>query len=542
MASGRHDDTPSTSEAISQELRRGEELLLAANYAGAQRVLDSALARAVTAQDARAEVAVLRALLKCAFYRRDPHGALELGRRAVERAREAGLRRQEGLVHNDLGILYGDLELYAEAVRHLYESARLLRKLGDGDLSRPLSNLGNIYYAMGEFAKALKAYQEAYRLLAATPERTHGIVLGNIGRTLLALGRYAEAESKLQESLSLFETLGDASYHAAAQLKLGQLYSTTGDLSQARYYLEASLKPMPSGELLPWRDEALLALGQLQLRLGQLDEAIDSLTQTLAIAEQHQVMSILVEAHRALTEIYERSGKLTAALTHLKAYARYQERLLEEKADRVLRAALVTFEVDRVKQEQAVYQRKNTELLALRRQLEEQNTRLKELALSDPLTGLRNRRYLEDYLDEVLAATERYGRELSVVLIDIDNFKLINDNHSHTLGDAVLIAMARLLAGQLRQADVVVRYGGEEFVIVLPETPLTQALIAAEKLRQAIEGYPWHTLAADLTVTISCGLAVYQPGLTRNELLRFADQELYRAKRSGRNRVCAAVP
>jgi diguanylate cyclase (GGDEF)-like protein len=542
MASGRHNDTPSNSEAISQELRRGEELLLAADYVGAQQALDTVLALAVAEQDTASELAALRALLKCTFYRRDLYGALALGHRAAERAREAGLRRQEGLVHNDLGILYGDLELYAEAVRHLYESARLLRKLGDGDLSRPLTNLGNIYYAMGEFAIAFEIYQEAYRWLAPGPTLTQGIVLGNIGRTLTALGRYAEANSKLQESLSLFETLGDAPYRAAAQLKLGQLYSTTGDLGQARYYLEASLKPMPSGELVPWRDEALLALGQLQLRLGQLGEAIDSLTQALAIAEQHQVMSILVEAHRALTEIYERSGKLTAALTHLKAYARYQERLLEEKANRVLRAALVTFEVDRVKQEQAVYQRKNTELLALRRQLEEQNTRLKELALSDPLTGLRNRRYLEDYLDEVLAATERYGRELSVVLIDIDNFKLINDNHSHTLGDAVLIAMARLLAGQLRQADVVVRYGGEEFVIVLPETPLTQALIAAEKLRQAIEGYPWHTLAADLTVTISCGLAVYQPGLTRNELLRLADQELYRAKRSGRNRVCAAVP
>jgi diguanylate cyclase (GGDEF)-like protein len=135
-----------------------------------------------------------------------------------------------------------------------------------------------------------------------------------------------------------------------------------------------------------------------------------------------------------------------------------------------------------------------------------------------------------------------YQRELSVMVIDIDNLKYINDDHSHTLGDAVLVTTARLPTGQLRQADVVVRYGGEEFVIVLPETPLTQALTAAEKLRQAIEGYPWHTLAANLTVTISCGLASHQRGQTRNELLRLADQELYRAKRGGRNRVCAAVP
>jgi len=542
MASGRHSDTPSSSETISQELRRGEKLLLAADYTGAQRALDSVLALAVTAQDAQAEVAALRALLKCAFYRRDPHGALELGRRAVERAREAGLRRQEGLAHNDLGILYGDLNLYAEAVYHLLESARLLRELGDSELSRPLSNLGNIYHDLAEFAKALNAYQEAYRLLATTPERTHGIVLGNIGRTLLALGRYAEAENNLQESLALFDTLGDAPYRAAAQLKLGQLYSATGNLSQARHYLEASVRPLPSGESMPWRDEALLALGQLQLRLGELAGATDSLTQALALAEQNQVVSMLLELHRALAESYERLGNLAAALVHLKTFARYQERLLEEKADRALRAALVAFEVDRVKQEQAIYQRRNSELVVLRRQLEEQNARLKELALSDPLTGLRNRRYLEDHLDEVLAGAERYGRELSVIVIDIDNFKLINDNHSHTLGDAVLIATARLLARQLREADIVVRYGGEEFVIVLPETPLAQALTAAEKLRQAIEHYPWHTLAADLTVTISCGLAVYQPGLTRNELLRLADQELYRAKRSGRNRVCATVP
>lgn len=541
MSSGGHHDPQSYSEAISQKLQRGGELLLAADYAGAQQILDTALALAVAAHDTSAEVAALRALLKCAFYRRDSHGALALGHRAVERVREAGLRQQEGLVHNDLGVLYGELNLYAEAVQHLLESARLLRELGSSDLNRPLINLGNIYYDMAELTQALKAYQEAHGLLATTPERNGGIVLGNIGRTLLALGRYAEAESYLRQSLVLFEALNDPPYYAAAQLKLGQLYSATGDLEQARHHLEASLKPMPSGELMPWREEALLALGQLQLRLGESTAAIDSLTQALAIVEQSQAARLLVDIHRTLAESYERNGELSEALIHLKAFARHQERLLEEKADRAMRAALVAFEVERVKQERARFQRKNSELRALRRQLEEQNARLKELALSDPLTGLHNRRYLEDHLDEVLASATRYQRELSLMVIDIDDFKRINDDYSHTLGDDVLVTLARLLANHLRQADVVTRYGGEEFVIVSPETSLPEAMAVAEKLRQAVEGYPWHKLAANLAVTISCGLACHQPGLTRNELLKLADQELYRAKRSGRNRVCGAA-
>lgn len=523
-----------------QLLQQGEALLTASDYAGAQQLFDQALRLAVAADDAKGEVLTLRALLKCAFYRHDHDGALALGERVIERAREAGLRKQEALGCNDLGIIYGYLKRYAEAIGFLVESARLLRALGDDDLNRPLINLGNIYYDMEDFDKALEAYQEAYRLLPAKIERTHGIVLGNIGRTRQALGRYAEAEKHLQESLAVFEALRDSAYSAAARLRLGQLYLATGALGQAHDHVAASLSPMPSGAPMPWRDEALLVLGQLQLRLGDLDRAQDSLNAALAAAEQQQANGTLAEAYRALADIHERRGDLAGALQHFKAFVRHYEGLLHDKADRASRAALVAFEVDRVKRERARYQRRNAELLELQRQLETQNARLRELALRDPLTSLRNRRYLEDYLDDALSRAERYGHTFSLIVLDIDHFKQINDTYSHTVGDDVLVAMARLLTGQLRHADIIARYGGEEFIIVLPETGPSQALVTAEKLRQAVENYPWHTLARGLAVTISCGVTAYNPGTSLEALLQLADRALYRAKGDGRNRVYAA--
>ncbi|ALC17224.1 response regulator receiver modulated diguanylate cyclase [Desulfuromonas soudanensis] len=177
--------------------------------------------------------------------------------------------------------------------------------------------------------------------------------------------------------------------------------------------------------------------------------------------------------------------------------------------------------------------------------LKKSNQLLLQLSNTDPLTSLHNRRYLMDTLDREVERSCRTDIHLSLVMVDIDHFKRVNDTYGHQVGDAVLVAVAALLQGQLRPYDTAARFGGEEFVLVLPSTELAAAGAVAERLRKltanlsfAREGAP------DLVLTISAGVAVVSPGSSvhADDLIRQADTALYRAKQDGRNRVVLASP
>jgi diguanylate cyclase (GGDEF)-like protein len=171
--------------------------------------------------------------------------------------------------------------------------------------------------------------------------------------------------------------------------------------------------------------------------------------------------------------------------------------------------------------------------------------RLAEGALQDPLTGLYNRRHLDERLASELAAGQRHGRALSLLMIDIDHFKQVNDDRGHLAGDEALKMVAFVLRGAVRKEDVLARYGGEEFVVIARETPLDGARALAERIRRAVEKSRFAWQGAELGVTVSVGvtvaegLAEFVPGRTERELVEAADRALYLAKQQGRNRVVA---
>jgi diguanylate cyclase (GGDEF)-like protein len=168
---------------------------------------------------------------------------------------------------------------------------------------------------------------------------------------------------------------------------------------------------------------------------------------------------------------------------------------------------------------------------------------LRELALRDGLTGLYNRRYLEDALNRELHRAERSGKPVSVVMIDIDHFKPFNDKYGHDAGDFVLNALARAITKSIRPSDIACRYGGEELAIVLPEANLDCARERVEQIRLAIRDTNLTHLGQALPApTASFGIAVYPTNGTKStDLLKAADQALYRAKQEGRDRVCVVA-
>lgn len=167
------------------------------------------------------------------------------------------------------------------------------------------------------------------------------------------------------------------------------------------------------------------------------------------------------------------------------------------------------------------------------------------MAITDPLTGLYNRRYTETHLDNLIARVKGGGNAISLLMMDIDHFKAVNDTHGHNVGDEVLREFAERIAQGVRGIDLAARYGGEEFVVVMPETSAEDAVLVAQRLRQSIADKPFQVSTDDgvLAVTVSIGLADTSLASVsdRQSLLRAADEALYEAKNQGRNRVEVAT-
>jgi diguanylate cyclase (GGDEF)-like protein len=174
------------------------------------------------------------------------------------------------------------------------------------------------------------------------------------------------------------------------------------------------------------------------------------------------------------------------------------------------------------------------------------NIRLRETlrvqSFHDPLTGLHNRRYMNEALRREIHLAKRYSRPLSVVMLDLDHFKEFNDNFGHPAGDTMLRAVGVFLKKNLRAEDFACRYGGEEFTLILPDTPIEGGFRVAEKLWSGLRRMKVEHLGEPLgTVTVSFGVASYQgPDQTGDELLAEADKALYQAKQEGRDRISIA--
>jgi diguanylate cyclase (GGDEF)-like protein len=176
-------------------------------------------------------------------------------------------------------------------------------------------------------------------------------------------------------------------------------------------------------------------------------------------------------------------------------------------------------------------------LLGVRRALLYQQ--VQELAITDSLTGIFTRKHYLERLAEEIDYSRQFNYPFSLLMLDIDHFKGINDHYGHLVGDAVLRFVAKLIKDNLRQVDLLCRYGGEEFSIILTNTDKDGAKLAAERIRQSVENSPVKVYDEDLKVTISIGVTTF-PGDARNsqKLIETADKALYKAKQNGRNQVC----
>ncbi|RJG12645.1 GGDEF domain-containing protein [Pseudomonas cavernicola] len=301
-------------------------------------------------------------------------------------------------------------------------------------------------------------------------------------------------------------------------------------------------------ELVPVLDDfavlmlALADLGQREFEgyLKQLNERLATFQGGLQDAHQGYADSMLA-ARELDSELRQQVDGLHSSVQEATDLGNLKH-LVENRLDSLL-GTMEQYQRQRDEREQQVAGRLQTlvervasmeqEAKGFRDHLEEQ----RQKALTDPLTGLPNRAAWSERLELEVARWQGYGGELLLAMLDIDYFKRINDNYGHLAGDKVLKIIAGELSRRLRKTDFIARFGGEEFVLLLPATPLAGGQQLLETLRAAIEACPFHFKGERVTITLSAGLTAFSPGERGELVFERADQALYRAKRSGRNQL-----
>lgn len=438
------------------------------------------------------------------------------------------------------------------------------------------ATIGNVEQAAGDFPAARERYQRALAIYEQVDSR--GGAAGayyNLGMVAQELGEYAAAGEHYVRARDAATALGDEYLRSLALSGLGSLALSRGRPDEALPYLREALAVCRKldrrrGILtnLERLAEAARAEGRHRDALATLDEALP-----LAVALSDKRAEADLHEERAAN--LERLGDFAGALASFRRYAALRDEVLgADKTKRLaeLRIAHQTAGKERdialLRAERRLERqlrwtalgalafsmvvlalllgryrlrvRTNAEIRRANEALQVAYARVDELARTDELTGLPNRRAMTAVLDHEASRSHRSGRPLSLLLADVDDLKRCNDEHDHACGDRVLTEVGRLLRGALREHDAVGRWGGDEFLFVLPETDLEGARNVAERARSEVAGAPLDWRGVVIRITMSFGVASVQDGHT-DEALLAADAALHDAKRQGRNRVAPAA-
>ncbi|GAB1639687.1 diguanylate cyclase [Krasilnikovia sp. MM14-A1259] len=349
-------------------------------------------------------------------------------------------------------------------------------------------------------------------------------------RLTMVLNNWAYAEYDAADFLRAREIAGRMQEHAAAHGfdlhateldTIGVIQIENGEYAQAEQTMLACIARREAGQSDVADDLAdyLLTLARAQRGLGAIDHAQASLDASRVLCLESDLHAVLARVHQEQAELHAARGEHAEAFAALKlSFAARANALARQEQDGAL-TRHARFETAEAR---------------------EDADRFREQARRDPLTGLRNRRYVDEELPALISADP----DLSVAIVDIDHFKRINDQLSHDTGDQVLVQVAKLLETELAAVapeGFTARLGGEEFLLVLPATPITLAVRQLDRIRRTISEHDWHDTTRALPVTVSIGVAGVGETDPRSpsSLLSTADRNLYAAKHAGRNRVVA---
>ena len=471
-------------------------------------------------------------------------GEFDLARSQAAQAQELLGTRLPSVVLGDIydciGWCHFCLGDYAEALDFLTHALEIAEQIGDRSMQAyELDHIGSVHASSGHADVGLEMQERALAIHRELNDSTgEAFILNNIAYTYLDLGRTEEALASATSALRYAEQGQRPHLQMWVLDTLADVHLSAGDAVGAEECTRRALAL--AGEHHSTADGAkcLLTLGRVAAMRQSWDEAVDLTEQALALFEQQPWSVERYQCHLLIAEYQEVLGYFKDALDHFRRYHELREAKINNETASRLSSLRMTHQIETARKDLEIHRLRS---LALEREIEEQRVaqaRLEAQASLDSLTGLFNRGHLSVLADS-LRQLESPAGPVSLMMFDIDRFKRINDTHGHRAGDDVLVSVARQLTSNARESDVPVRYGGDEFLVLLGGADSRSAENAAERLRERIAATPVVCGGDLIHTTISVGVATAAAGESADlsDLIERADRALYRAKETGRNRV-----
>lgn len=503
----------------------------------------------------------------------------QLCRQAIELAQQSKILSSLTKAYQDAGICAREQNDIQGALDYYRKAQELVQKHRIEDpttLSALYGNIAVAYAMLEQHDKAIEYYKKVLPLVQEG-ERFSLIAIFNIAYSFNELGDFKNSQEYASKLLELAHKGKNQMFIAHASGLLGEACFKEFEASHAPHLLaQARSHYARAMELLGSFDKninytsTLIAFAKVLIAQGRHLEALPHLQSALALAQNAKFTLDEAKAHHLLAIIHRANGNAALALTHLERASELDQRVYKDNLKEKVSQLMVRLDTANRKAELETARLRNESLqkdaalhrhiialvtsisvlllvtailLAVLYQKKKQTADLlRTLSRTDTLTGLLNRRAMAEALQREMVRIARSGENLSVILSDIDHFKRFNDHYGHQCGDAVLKQVANALQGVLRKNDQIARWGGEEFLILLPGNGAKEGALVAEKLRACVERESLHWDDMELSITMSFGVAACGPGKEIDHCILLADQALYSAKERGRNQVAMAEP
>jgi diguanylate cyclase (GGDEF)-like protein len=435
-----------------------------------------------------------------------------------------------GVVYQDLGDFSDALSIFEESLEiakiHKIEGGRLASLIY---LSQTHRHLKNWSFALDYASQAIVLAREMGRT------RAEGGALMALANAIIEEKSEPTKADDFQVALGHLERALTYLIRADDQAVLVEAYTIQSKIMCGLEDFVAAEACVHQAMVHAARYGSLESLGECELQFGrvfglqrQFAAALRHLNQAKAHFEVNTAKKFLSEVHQEFYKVFKARSEFELALQHLELFYKFDSLVRSESAERQSQALAIKIERENVRREATWYQQRSEELTRLNEQLDRQ-------ASQDSLTGLANRRTLESFVARVFLEAREARSKLSLVLLDIDHFKLVNDQYLHAAGDLVLQRIAKILAEQCRSHDLVARYGGEEFALVLPDIGGLAVYRLCERIRDAIARTDFTDIHPDLSVTISLGWCDDISVEHQDKMFEIADRAMYSAKNAGRN-------
>jgi diguanylate cyclase (GGDEF)-like protein len=412
-----------------------------------------------------------------------------------------------------------------------------------------LSNIRDVEMKLGNFEQALKYGQDS--LLLAKELQSYNRIANEeaaLGTTHIKLAQKS-LTTKSSNAVEQFKTGIKLLGQARETEKRGPVHGLEVDTFNVEAIALAELGQIAKAFITS--DKALIAAshndnpaatadsektrGWLYNKTGQFLESVAHYETALEIYQHLGMKDEVAHIHRELTDVCKARGQFNEALDHLEKFYALDAQLRSEAAERRTQALAAKLDLEKVRHDAEMHRIRSEELSALNLQLQEQAVLLEKLAREDELTGLANRRRLEEFALKAFADARQGNGSLCMAIADLDFFKKVNDRFGHATGDDVMRVLGAVLRQHCPEGGLAARYGGEEFVLILPNIKAEEAYVLCENVRISLQNYDWKQFHPDLSVTISLGISDSKEAISHERLISLADLQLYNAKHSGRN-------